>query len=195
MQELELDTDPKRLFDYDYDRAEIDFTRINAEHFRAIYFALAPLLTIPLYHQIRPREAIYGREMPLHSSFWEHEAMAHYLGQKHFMHPACATDCVLKTEQQDSGDRSVITVHAYGHRSKKRVTYVSEYGGDGRFHDVPVYWDEYIPVTGSGSFMIKEDNSVETDSATSPSQRIEKIQRFLSDNSMSVYRRHITAKL
>jgi hypothetical protein len=28
----------------------------------------------------------------------------------------------------------------------ERVDYISTFGGDGRFHNVPVYWLEYIPV-------------------------------------------------
>ncbi len=194
MQKLELDMNPELYHSFDYDEAEKRFYDINAEYFRAIYFSLAPLLCIPMYQQIRPREAIYGRDMARHSAFWEHEALANFWGQDRFMHPDCATDCILKTEQEGHGDLSTITVRAHGHRTKEHVTYVSKYGGDGRYHDVPVYWDEYIPVVGEGSFVIKEDNSGHTDAATSQTERIKRINEILSGDNLSVYRRHIASK-
>ena len=45
------------------------------------YFALAPLLCVPMYQQIRPQSAIYGNDMPRRSSFWEHEALANFWGK------------------------------------------------------------------------------------------------------------------
>lgn len=194
MQDLDLDMNPNQYRTFDYDKAENDFYEINAECFRAIYFALAPLLCIPLYQHIRPREAIYGRDMAQHSSFWEHEALANFWGQDKFMHPDCVTDCILKTEQHGSGDHSTITVYAHGHSVEEQVTYVEVYGGDGDYHDVPVYWDEYIPVVGEGSMEIKEDNSGGADTAASQTQRMEYINKVLSADNLKIYRRHIASK-
>ena len=49
-----------------------------------------------------------------------------------------------------------MTAHSYD--AIPRVTYVSVHGGDGHFHDVPVNWDEYIPLIQSGNFFVTEDN-------------------------------------
>ena len=115
MQDIDLDMNPEQYKHFDYDKAQKDFHEINARYFRAIYFCLAPLLCVPMYQQVRPLHEIYGRNMKQHSAFWEHEALANFWGQDKFMHPRCATDCILKTSQKKkSEDGSIITVYAHG---------------------------------------------------------------------------------
>ena len=194
MQEMELDMNPKQYHNFDYDKAQKDFYTINANYFRAIYFSLAPLLCVPMYQQIRPQEDIYGRDMQRESAFWEHEALANFWGQDHFKHPQCVTQCILKTEQSKGADNSsTIKVSAYGYRSEQRVTYVSKWGGDGRNHQVPVQWDEYLPVTGTGYIDMKEDNFV--DANVSHAERVNHISQVLNDADLRCYRRHIASGL
>lgn len=196
MQEINLDLNPQQYKNFDFEKAQADFYSINASYFRAIYFCLAPLLCVPMYQQIRPQHDIYGHDMQRHSAFWEHEALANFWGQKHFEHPECVTTCILKTEQQegDDGDSSVITVYAHGYRAEQRLTYISRYGGDGRWHDVPVYWDEYLPVTGTGEMNISEDNGTQNKPATQK-ERLERINSILEKTNLDIYRRHIASKV
>lgn len=194
MQELNLDMNPDQYRHFDYNKAKVDFYTINARYFRAIYFSLAPLLCVPMYQQIRPQHDIYGHDMQRRSAFWEHEALANFWGQDRFKHPNCVTDCILKTTQsQSQSDNSTITVHAHGYRSEQRLTYISKWGGDGRSHSVPVYWDEYLPVTGIGSIYMKEDNDFKDDSVTHR-QRLNHIDNVLGETNLDVYRRHIASK-
>ncbi len=195
LQGLSLDLNPDLYKTFDYEKAKCDFLNLNTEYFRAIYFAFAPLLCVPMYQQIRPQEAIYGREMKTRSSFWEHEALANFWGNSYFKHPECVTDCILKTSSQnDSNGESLITVTAYGYRSVRRLSNETVWGGDGKLHTVPVYWDEYLDVTGYGHIRIHEDNDFE-DSSASQSERISHISSVLSDTDMNVYRRHIASKV
>lgn len=195
MQEINLDLNPKQYQHFDYEKAKKNFINKNQEYFRAIYFSLAPLLCVPMYQQIRPAEAIYGRDMKRRSAFWEHEALANFWGTKKFQHPDCVTDCILKTERTELSDNQAqITVTAYGFRSVSRITYVSVYGGDGRWHQVPVHWDEYLPVTGKGQLQIEDDNHVE-ETGTTPRQRQERIQHMLQRANYRYYRRHIASKV
>lgn len=195
MQSLNLDMNPQQYKGFDYDKAEADFYDINARYFRAIYFCFAPLLCVPMYQQIRPQEDIYGRNMQQHSSFWEHEALANFWGQGRFKHPSCVTNCILKTEQvQTIGDNSTIKVNAYGYRTEQHLEYVSKWGGDGHLHHVPVYWDEYLPVTGSGMIYLKEDNNFKDDSLTQR-QRLGHIHSVLAENNLNIYRRHIASRV
>lgn len=195
MQSLNLDMNPQQYKGFDYDKAEADFYAINSRYFRAIYFCFAPLLCVPMYQQIRPQEDIYGRNMQQHSSFWEHEALANFWGQGRFKHPSCVTDCILKTEQlQTIGDNSTIKVNAYGYRTEQHLEYVSKWGGDGNLHHVPVYWDEYLPVTGSGMIYLKEDNNFKDDSLTQR-QRLGHIHSVLTENNLNIYRRHIASRV
>ena len=194
LQELNLDMDPSRYRSFDYDKAEKDFYSLNAIYFRAIYFSLAPLLCVPMYQQIRSHKDIYGRDMQQHSSFWEYEALANFWGVNRFKHPECVTNCILKTEQcKGRGGDSTITVYAYGYSAQQRVTYIRRFGGDGRYHNVPVYWDEYLPVTGTGNIYMREDNNFQ-DASITHRQRLEHIHRVLDDANLDVYRRHIASK-
>lgn len=92
-----------------------------------------------------------------------------------------------------NGD-SVITVYAYGYRRMQRLTYVSVWGGDGRSHQVPVYRDEYISVTGQGSIRIREDIDFE-DSAIIQRERLDHINTVLDSANLNIYRRHIAPKV
>lgn len=195
MQALDLDMNPNRYRHFDYDKAENDFLSVNASYFRAIYFALAPLLCVPMYQQIRSHEDIYGLDMETHSAFWEHEALANFWGQEHFKHPLCVTDNILKTEQDvGDSDHSDIKVYAHGYRAEQRLTYISKWGGDGRSHNVPVYWDEYLPVTGTGHIRIREDNQDTNEKAATQTERLNRINTLLRDESLSLYRRHIASE-
>lgn len=195
LQSIDLDMNPGRYRHFDYDVAEREFLTTNAAYFRAIYFSLAPLLCVPMYQQIRPPQDIYGCDMPRRSAYWEHEALANFWGQDRFKHPQCVTNCILKTEQQrQEGDESVITVHAHGFRSEQRISYISKFGGDGRMHQVPVIWYEYLPVTGCGSMRIREDNAQDSDQVTQQ-QRMRHISDLLDTAHLDIYRRHIASKV
>ena len=61
----------------------------------------------------------------------------------------------METRKEDGCAK--VEVHAYGYRAEPRVDYVSKYCRNGNYYDVPVHWNEYIPVTGTGSFEMKED--------------------------------------
>lgn len=195
LQELELDMNPHQYVCFDYDKAKANFYTINARYFHAIYFSFAPLLCIPMYQQIRPHHDIYGHDMKRSSTFWEHEALANFWGQDYFKHSNCVTDCILKTEQkQKVGYESSIKVYAHGYRTEERLAYISKYGGDGQWHDVPVYWNEYLPVIGQGTIFMKEDNDFD-DSSVTHRERLNHINDVLGSSNLNVYRRHIASKV
>lgn len=195
MQKVNFDFNPKLYHNFDFNKAKAGFVQINCEYFRALYFNLAPLLCIPMYQQIRPHHDIYGIDTKSQSSFWEHEAQANLWGENKFKHPECVTDSILKTEiVKTEGGKAEISVHAHGYRAEKRLQIEVVYGGDGRYHDVPVYWNEYIPVTGCGTLYIKEDNQVKKEFA-SQTQRLEYINKFLADSNFTIYRRNIASKM
>lgn len=141
---IALDTDPARFRDFNLARARQHFQQVNEEYFKALYFSLAPLLAIPLYQQHRPETKIYHGGAPC---VWEYEAIANYHDVRDFAPASCVTPCILKTFTQNSGDEvEKVAVTAYGFRTEKRTDYVTKLGGDGHFHEVPVHWDEYLPV-------------------------------------------------
>ena len=156
-----IDTDPSRFHSWDYDGAAKFFVSFNERYFKDAYFALAPLLSIPLYQQTRTHEDIWkgvlGRPA---SSFWEHEAAANYHGEDNFKHPSCITRSILKTEVVSrEGGESTVAVTAYGYRGVERVDYKEVHGGDGNWHDVPVKWIEYLPVQRTSNMYLSESEN------------------------------------
>lgn len=156
-----IDTAPETFFHWDYDSAAQTFLKFNQKYFKDVYFALAPLLAIPLYQQTRTHEDIWkGVSYTAPSSFWEHEATANYFGGSKFEHPDCITENILKTRVvARSGGVSQIEVTAYGYRGISRVDYETVLGGDGNFHDVPVEWVEYMPVSNTSDLIISEGHT------------------------------------
>lgn len=156
LKELRLDTNPDQFADYDFERTRSNFVSINQEYFRAVYFAMAPLLAIPLYQQMRTRKTIYGDDCPK-SSYWEWEAIANSHGEDAFKHEDCITDCILKTTLQDEyGKAETINVTAHGYAGERCVDYVSVLGGDGKRHKVPVEWILYTPISKTSTMLIEE---------------------------------------
>lgn len=123
------------------------FNHFHNEYFRALYFGFAPLLTVPLYQEPRTlpghRETFDDGEL----AFWEHEVMANYMGEGRFAHPESVTTNILKTSSQSVGnDASIVEVTASGYLGASRLDMIPVGGGDGRMHNVPVHWVEYLPV-------------------------------------------------
>lgn len=194
LQDIALDMNPANYYSFDFDHSKRNFVVFNNELFRAIYFTFAPLLCVPLYQQHRPHHDIYGRNMQLQSAAWEHEAQANFWGQQRFRHAKCETPSILKTtEVERSGSKVKVKVAAHGFYTEQRLTYVRRRGGDGRTHQVPVYWDEYMPITGKGSLTLCEDPGFD-DVACSVASRADYIEKFLVDNQLQHYRKHMASK-
>lgn len=171
LDEATIDTNPERFHNYSYDDAFANFVAFNERYFKDAYFALAPLLAIPLYQQIRAQEDIWKGILPPRSpSFWEHETIANFHGEDKFQHPDCITHSILKTNvvTRDNGE-SVVAVTAHGYRGVARTDYVKVHGGDGRWHDVPVHWTEYLPVEHAGNMILAEDTRAD-DATPNPSE-------------------------
>lgn len=167
---LQLSTDPKQFYDYRYDRAEQQFIEKLTEYFKAIYFAIAPLLVIPLYQQTRTHEDLWkGVIEPGDAvSFWEHEAIANHYGEKRFAHPDCITRSILKTtpiREVPRGHKLAVT--ASGFRGERRVTTESVRCSNGKYYDVNVEWIEYFPVEKTSEMVVAETGSASVKSGWS----------------------------
>ena len=152
-----IDTNPQRFKNWNYDEAKTDFMRFNLSYFRSVYFAFAPLLSIPLYQQTRTHEDIYGDISKARPSFWEHESIANYYGDSRFKNPLSATQNILKTKLLGSdGGMSKVEVTARGFRGVPRTEFKSVLGADMRMHSVPIEWVEYLPVENASTIYISE---------------------------------------
>ena len=157
-QSFDYQKDPSYFVHYDYDVVRKRFIEYNNEYFKNLYFDFAPLLSIPLYQMHQSEEAIYGDAYNFgsHYSFYEHEATANDYGALNLKHQSCITDVILKTRvlsKEETADKFIISAH--GFEGIPHVDYIQKYGGDGRWHSVPVHWIEYSPVIQESIMQMK----------------------------------------
>ena len=155
----DLDTSYKRYASYDIDIVINTFMTFNAEYFKNMFFEFAPLLSVPLYQQHKPKEYIYKDVYARNYTDYEAECAVNGMGFAIFAHSASATPAILKTEFMGKDGRSdELGVTAYSFRTEDRVDFVPVFGGDGRMHSVPVPWVEYIPVERKSTVKLKQLN-------------------------------------
>lgn len=152
---------PGHYISYSYDIIRDNFINKNVEFFKAVYFDFAPLLAIPIY-QDRPVHSL--KPIPDYTqlySFKECEVLANAVDYKHVVHPKTKTKAILKSSyvsSKDNTDETCIT--AYSYDIAKRVDVVSVRGGDGHYHNVPVEWDEYLPLEAQHHFFVSTNETV-----------------------------------
>lgn len=146
---------PGNYISYSFDIIKDKFIGGNLGFFKAVFFDFAPLLAIPVYQE-RPVHSL--KPIPDYSqqySLKECEVLANAVDHKYVVHPQTKTRAILKSafvRSEDGIDETCIT--AYSYDIEKRVDVVSVHGGDGRFHNVPVEWDDYIPLEMQNTFSI-----------------------------------------
>jgi hypothetical protein len=146
-QNTNYDSDPNRFMFYDCEESRDYFIKYNEAFMQSLYYDLAPIMSIPLYHQYASKEYIYKGTISRNVADIETEVMANGFDSSMFMPEDSVTEAILKTELvAKQGDVDVNKVHAYAFRTVRHVDYVSKMGGDGHSHSIPVEWLEYIPV-------------------------------------------------
>ena len=146
-QSFRYDSNPSRFVDYSYKDAKQKFMEYCDYYFKGIYFDLAPLISIPLYQQTKPRSYIYNYKIKPNFNSYQHEMMANQFDYRDFAHSETTTDTILKTNfLSKDGEADKVSVKAYSYKGIRRTTHISKMGGDGRMHSIPVDWIEYIPL-------------------------------------------------
>ena len=196
LRDLRIDAHPGLFHSNDLGAARKFFNHFHNEYFKAVYFAFAPLLAIPLYQQHRSFEDIYKTVFSKQASSLEHESIANSYGYKHFAHPDSIKPSILKTTvPKTDSDEYSIDVIAHGFSGKGRVDYVSKMGGDGRVHDVPVNWTEYTPVRRFTPVILRECedpvNSLDKDDGTKKTNFQEFYEKWQEEKNLIGLRRSI----
>ena len=145
---------------YDVDLCKDAFVKYNDNYFLNLYFELAPLMSIPLYQQQKPREFIYKSNYERNYTSFESDVLANALDVSLLRDPDTITETILKTslvEKNEKQDTILVTGHSFF--GVNQVDYVSVLGGDGRFHDVPVPWVEYCPTSKTSTATVIKNES------------------------------------
>lgn len=185
-QNFDITADPRKYINFDLEDARNNFVSYNDEYMRSFFFNIAPLLSVPLYQQIKTKEYIYKYDWPSNITNYEHEIAANTFDQNLFAHSESNTPAILKTRfiQKDK-ESDEVSVSAYSFKAIRHVDYVSVYGRDGHYHNVPVEWYEYIPLCQTNTIKVKATNETN--------------QQYLSNNNIdklnSIFKRGILATL
>lgn len=138
---------PSLFHHFDYEKARERFIKYNIQYFQGFFFDLAPLISIPLYQHTKAIDYIYDDTKESNITSYEHEVLVNALDVDSLKHPMTDTNVILKTKMINKLDkRDVIKVTAHSFNAIPYTTYISKYGGDGRYHDVPVTWYDYEPL-------------------------------------------------
>ena len=144
-----------RYVSYSFDIIQANFLNQNAAFFKAVYFDFAPLWAIPMYQE-RPVHSL--NPIPDYSQLYslkESQALANAIDAAHVAHPDSKTQAILKSAfVRSSGTMDETRITAYSYDIETCVDIVSVYGGDGHYHDVPVEWDNYLPLETSHTFFV-----------------------------------------
>ncbi len=140
---------------FNFEEIQNRFIRLNEEYFRSIFFDFAPLFSVPAYLE-EPCAALEDDvDYKTNYTYYEHEVMANVIGYEKFLHQDSCTEGILKTETLSSENgRDTVSVTAHSYAGLNRVDLIPTLGGDGKFHNVPVHWVEYIPISRTSQVVI-----------------------------------------
>ena len=195
---MDISGSPELFKNYDLEGARCDFNRYCNDFFRCFYFSFAPLFAIPLYQQHRNYLDIYQKVIDEgEPSSYEHETFANALGEERFRPANAATRCILKTRVlARDGNVEYLAVSAHAFRGEERVEYVSKLGGDGKWHNVPVPWTEYLPISRDSRMKLcsagTSDHLEFAEKLKTPEWR-ERLRSLGGDESKLLFRRGLAA--
>ncbi len=173
----DYDGNPANFMHFDNRISQQLFIKYMDNFFQGFFFDLAPLLCIPIYQQHKSKEFIYKDVYERNVTSYETEVMANQFDPKQFAPAECKTDIILKSELiKKEGQADIVNIHAYGYDRERHVTYISKMGGDGRMHEVPVEWYEYIPCEKTTPMEIQNISYTKK----TYEQNLEKLRAFLS---------------
>lgn len=142
------DCNPSLFIGFDLEKSRTKFIAYINNYLKGFYFDLAPLLCIPLYQQTKTRDYIYNNDYPSNITSLEHEVIANAFNDNLLKPMNCDTDIINKVKfNGKAGNIDDLTVKSTGYETFDEVEYVSEMGGDGHMHSIPVHWTRYEQVS------------------------------------------------
>lgn len=155
---------PSMYFSHSFDIIKENFVNKNTDYFKAVYFDFAPLWAIPVYQE-RPVHSLQPiPEYTRKYSYKECEALSNKIRPEHVVHPRTKTHAIIKSNFVTSTNGvDEICVFAYSYDIIPQIDFVPVHGGDGRWHSVPVPWDDYIPLEAANTFFVAPVESVQNE--------------------------------
>ena len=151
----------REYFSYSFDTVKSNFTGKNADYFKSLYFNFAPIWAIPVYQEKPVHSLAPIQNQAQKYSYKEYETLVNKADPRLVVHPQTKTQAILKTsfiKPENGSDK--ICVSAFSYDIIKNLDFVPVHGDDGRWHNVPVEWDEYIPLEISNDFFVSAYDAV-----------------------------------
>ena len=194
MRNWAMDTTPENYIDFSYDRTREKFINYNCEYFEHMFASFMPLLSIPLYQQMKSSEYIYKKRYNYNCNTYLMEMLANLL-DINLLKPANAVNVrtMLKTcirEEKNESDIVEITAHSY--KTKTHTDYIPRMAGNGRIYSVPVQWEEYIPIQKTTQMEIKKVN---TDASENDIIKIANECELNKTKGRKIYKDYYTAQI
>jgi hypothetical protein len=126
---------------------------MSDEAFRCLFLSMSPLLSIPILQRLKDQGAVDALNFrgPPANSFLE--AMAWWIGEKYFKHPASRTPNIFEATSSLRPDGSLdVLLAAHGFDTINRRSWGYAFA-NGRRHRVPIDWVEYKPVCKKTCFV------------------------------------------
>lgn len=156
---------PNYFKHYDYDEIQNKFTSYCNEFCQSIYFAFAPILSIPMYQMHKAHSSIYkDNNIDTSLSRFEKEGLANKIGHDYFRpKKADKFEPVMIKYDSSNSNNNVDTIHflTSSYEKIKKVEFVSKMGGDGHMHTIPVDYYEYKEVNGESDITVIDLNCSE----------------------------------
>lgn len=152
-----LTVEPEMFLSHSHDIARLTFVNYINNFFRSLYFDFVPLLSIPLYQQLKTREYIYETELNSNNTMYEAEMISNRFDEDTFKNPLSATQAILKSyfvEKNGGSDKVVVRAHSF--EGQNRIDIVPVMARNGHMYDVPVPWIEYLPISQDNVVQVKK---------------------------------------
>lgn len=155
-QNWKMETSPDVYYSYDVDVARTNFLNFNTNYFKSVFFDFAPLFAVTDYIDTPSILLDPVGTTDTNYPYYQYEVLANAIGDHRFVHEDSHTDAILKTEfVAKEGKADIVNVTALSYTTVPRVDFVPVLGGDGHYHNVPVEWIEYIPVSNTKGIRVE----------------------------------------
>ncbi len=162
--EFKLYPKVKKVHSHDFEYTKNAFINLCHSYFKSLYFMFAPILAIPAYKQEMPESRNDVNYTGTCCSLFEAESLANCFKDEVWEHQDTATNLILTCRYAyNVGKSDCYSVLANSFGVEQRVDYVSVYGDDGSYHNVPVPWNYYFPLEKGSLLFVRNLDMTETE--------------------------------
>lgn len=189
-QTMKFDGNPSNFYSFDYDKAKANFKNYNMNYFKAIFYDLAPLLSISLYQQHRDYDYEYKGTSKSYHTPYEAEVLANFFDPNHFVPEDCDTPIILKAHFVSKIGKGVdlFNIVAHGFNKIPQVEFVTKLGGDGLMHTIPVDYYEYEPVEKTTPIVVMDLDASKQEARDNLNTILQVLSPYMVNNDIIIQR-------